>query len=127
MGVEDEPVFRAHLTGLTPGPVSASLIVRSSMSGFDMNFTTISSLALAIVGAVSLALAMALWIGSTRIGQMRLRLVSAGFFVLFVKSVFIILTIHALGLDHESIQTIDALFDLTAVLLVASPFLFRKT
>jgi hypothetical protein len=92
-----------------------------------MNFTTVSSLALAIVGAVSLALAMALWIGSTRIGQMRLRLVSAGFFVLFVKSVFIILTIHALGLEHESVQTIDALFDLAAVLLVASPFLLRKT
>ncbi len=91
------------------------------------NFTTLSSLALAIVGAVSLALAIALWIASPRVGQMRLRLVSAGFFVLFIKSLFIIITIHSLGLDHEAVQTLDAVFDLAAVLLVASPFLMRRS
>ena len=89
------------------------------------NFTTLSSLILALVGAVSLALAIVFWVASNRIGNMRLRLVSSGFMVLCGKSLFIILTIHQFGLDHETVQTFDAVFDLIAVLLIVTPFLVR--
>jgi hypothetical protein len=90
------------------------------------NFTTISSLTLAAVGAISLALGFMLWMGSHRVGEPRLRWVAAGFLVMFVKSAFIILTIHSLGLRHEAVQTADALFDLAALVLVASPFIMRS-
>jgi hypothetical protein len=90
------------------------------------NFTTLSSLTLAAVGAVSLALGVMMWIASHRAAEPRLRWVAAGFGVMFAKSVFIVLTIHTLGLDHEKVQSADALFDLVALLLVASPFFMRS-
>lgn len=89
------------------------------------NFTTLSSLTLSLVGAVSLALSILFWIASSRVGNMRLRWVSAGFVVLFIKSLFIILTIHQFGIDHEAVQALDSVFDLLAVLLIVAPFLIR--
>lgn len=89
------------------------------------NFTTLSSVTLTIVGAVALALGLALWTASVRVGQMRLRFVAAGFFVLAVKSIVIILTIHQTQLNHEVVQSLDAVMDLVAVVLVATPFVLR--
>lgn len=90
------------------------------------NFTTLSSITLTVVGATSLALAIMLWTASVRVGQPKLRWVAAGFLVLCAKSMFIILTIHNWGLDHEQVQTVDSLADLLAVVLVAMPFLLRR-
>jgi hypothetical protein len=90
------------------------------------NFTTVSSITLMAVGAASLALAALLWAASLRVGQPKLRWVAAGFGVLCAKSLFILLTIHTWGLDHERVQTVDALADLLAVVLVAVPFLWRR-
>ncbi|MEK6986227.1 MAG: hypothetical protein AABX89_07585 [Candidatus Thermoplasmatota archaeon] len=90
------------------------------------NFTTLSSVTLTIVGAVALALGLALWAASVRVGQMRLRFVAAGFFVLAAKSVIVILLIHqAAEIHHEVVQSLDAVMDLVAVLLVATPFVLR--
>jgi hypothetical protein len=89
------------------------------------NFTTLSSLTLMATGAVSLALGLAIWTAHARIGEPRLRWVAAGFFVMALKSVFIILTIHSIGVEHEKVQSLDALFDLAALILVASPFFMR--
>lgn len=91
------------------------------------NFTTLSSVTLAALGAVSLGLAIMMWVASNRVGERRLRLVAAGFMVLCVKSVIIILTIHNWGLDHEVVQSIDSTLDLAAVVLVASPFFVRRS
>jgi hypothetical protein len=90
------------------------------------NFTTLSSLTLTAVGAVSLGLAIMMWVASSRVGEPRLRWVAAGFLVMFTKSVVIILTIHNWGLDHEVVQSLDGAFDLAALLLVASPFFIRR-
>lgn len=104
-----------------------ALMPMQRVPGAMSNFTTLSSVTLSAVGAISLGLAIMMWVASNRIGDRRLRLVAAGFVVLCAKSVIIILTIHNWGLHHEIVQSIDSTLDLLAVVLVASPFFVRRT
>ena len=89
------------------------------------DFTNLSTAVLSGVAAAALGLAITMWVASNRLAQPKVRFVAAGFFVLFVKGLFSIYCIQTQLLHHEVLEMIGGLFDLTMVLLMATPFWMR--
>ncbi len=90
------------------------------------NYAGITTITIGAVAAISLFIAILLWVAADRVGNPKIRWVSAGFFVMAAKSVFIAAAIFTAFLAHELVELVDAVFDLLVVLLVAAPFLMRK-
>ena len=90
------------------------------------NYAGITTLTISAVALISFAIAIMLWVASNRVGNPKIRWVSAGFFVMGGKSVLIAAAISFGFLQHELVELVDAVFDLLVVVLVAAPFLMRN-
>ncbi|MFA5943538.1 MAG: hypothetical protein WC876_03625 [Candidatus Thermoplasmatota archaeon] len=90
------------------------------------DFTNLSTAVLSVVAAAAFGLAITMWIASNRLGQSKIRFVSAGFFVLVAKCLFTIYCIQTRILHHEVLEMIGGAFDMTMVLLMAAPFWMRR-
>jgi hypothetical protein len=89
------------------------------------SFSGITAITITLVASVSFLLALALWVASTKVGNPKIRWVSAGFFVLSGKSILIAIVVYMDYWPHEIVELVDAVFDLVVVLLVAAPFIMR--
>lgn len=90
------------------------------------NFAALTSVTISLVAAISFLIALGLWVAANRVGNPKIRWVSAGFFAMAFKSVLIAAAIGTGFLQHEIVELVDAVFDLLAVTLVAAPFLMRS-
>lgn len=90
------------------------------------DFTTPSTAVLAGVAAAALGLGVMMWVASARLAQPKVRFLAAGFFVLFLKSLFAIYCIQTGILHHELLEMVDGFFDLVMVVLIATPFWLRR-
>lgn len=89
------------------------------------SFSGLTAITISAVAAISFLIALGLWIAANRVGNPKIRWVSAGFFVMAGKSILIAVAVSTGFLQHEIIELVDALLDLVAVLFVAAPFLMR--
>ena len=90
------------------------------------NYAGITTITIGAVAAISLFIAILLWVAADRVANPKIKWVSAGFFVMALKSVIIAAAILTSFLAHELVELVDAVFDLLVVLLVAAPFLMRR-
>ncbi|MGB0652122.1 MAG: hypothetical protein ACPGQL_02880 [Thermoplasmatota archaeon] len=89
------------------------------------DYTTASSLLLAIVAGGALALALVTWSAADRLGDVRLRWIAAAFGIFFVKSCYSIYTIQVPVWHHELTELAGAVFDVAMVACLAAPLMRR--
>lgn len=91
-----------------------------------MALASLSGSILAIVAAVSLVLMLLTFLAAKRTAQKRIFVVALAFGVHFVKATFVSWALFTQSLGHETLEIIEALFDLAMVLLLFSAFWVRR-
>ena len=86
----------------------------------------LSGVLVSVVAAVSLVLMLLTFAAAKRTNQVRVYVVALAFGVHFVKSVIVAWALFTQVLGHETVEIIEAAFDLGMVLLLFSAFWVRR-
>jgi hypothetical protein len=88
--------------------------------------SSLSATLVAIVAAVSLVLALITFAAAKQTAQRRIYVIALAFTVHFVKSTLAAWALFTAGLGHETLEILEAGFDLVMVLLLFSAFWVRR-
>lgn len=91
-----------------------------------MALASLSGSLVSLVAAVSLVLALLTVLAARRTAQPRVYVVALAFAVHFLKSAIVAWALFTESLGHETIEVLEACFDLVMVLLLFSAFWVRR-
>ena len=91
-----------------------------------MSLLSFSPTVIGIVALISAVLTFITFLGYWRSRDRRILFISTAFAVHFVKSTIVAFSLQFSLMEHEAVEVVEAVFDLTMVSLLFIPFLMRK-